>query len=168
MSRKPTPFAPRKHTSKIRPASAVATELRKLQRKGLKVVFTNGCFDILHKGHVSYLDRARRLGDVLVVALNSDASVSRLKGPDRPINGLRDRMEVMAALECVDFVVSFGEDTPLKTILKLRPDVLVKGGDWKPEQIVGSHEVLGWGGKVRSLRFIEGHSTTRIIEKARQ
>ncbi len=164
----PKTLAPRKSNTKIRPTSTVATALRKLQRKGHKIVFTNGCFDILHKGHVSYLDRARRLGDVLVVALNSDASVSRLKGPDRPINVLRDRMDVMAALECVDFVVSFGEDTPLKTILKLHPDVLVKGGDWKPEQIVGSHEVLGWGGKVRSLKFVEGRSTTRIIEKARQ
>ena len=164
----PATSAPRKNTSKIRTSARLATELRKLQRRGLKVVFTNGCFDILHKGHVSYLDRARRLGDVLVVAINSDASVSRLKGPDRPINGLRDRMEVMAALECVDFVVSFGEDTPLKTIVKLRPDVLVKGGDWKPAQIVGAHEVLSWGGKVRSLKFVDGRSTTRIIEKARQ
>ncbi len=140
-----------------------------LSRRGrAKAVFTNGCFDILHRGHVSYLEQARRQGDLLIVALNSDSSVRKLKGPSRPLNPLKDRLEVMAALESVDFVTWFGEETPLKLILKLRPDVLVKGGDWKPHQMVGGREVLGWGGRVRSLPYLTGRSTTRIIARARR
>jgi rfaE bifunctional protein nucleotidyltransferase chain/domain len=131
------------------------------------VVFTNGCFDLLHKGHVTYLERARRQGELLVVALNSDESVARLKGPERPLNRLADRLEVLAALESVDYVTWFEEDTPLELIRVLKPDVLVKGGDWPVERIVGASEVLARGGKVRSLPYIEGHSTTRLIEKAR-
>lgn len=138
-----------------------------LARQKGKVVFTNGCFDLLHKGHVSYLERARGLGDLLVVALNSDASVRKLKGSSRPINKLADRLEVMAALACVDYVTWFGEDTPLALIQLLKPKVLVKGGDWKPHQIVGSEDVLSWGGKVRSLKFVPGRSTTRMIERAK-
>ncbi len=131
------------------------------------VVFTNGCFDILHPGHVEYLEEARRQGRCLVVALNSDASVRRLKGKSRPVNTLADRQRVMAALECVDYVTSFEEDTPLELIRLLgrRIRVLVKGGDWKPEQIVGSGDVLSWGGRVKSLRFVAGKSTTGIVEK---
>ena len=145
------------------------TALKRALPDRRKIVFTNGCFDILHPGHVSYLEEARRQGDLLVVALNADASIRRLKGKDRPINPLADRMRVMAGLECVDYVTSFEEDTPLELIQKLGPkiQVLVKGGDWKPEQIVGSREVLGWGGKVKSLKFVAGKSTTGIVKKIR-
>jgi rfaE bifunctional protein nucleotidyltransferase chain/domain len=131
------------------------------------VVFTNGCFDILHPGHIEYLEEARRQGRCLVVALNSDASVKRLKGSDRPVNTLADRMRVMAGLQCVDFVTSFEQDTPLELIQLLgsRVRVLVKGGDWKPEQIVGGKEVLSWGGRVKSLKFVAGKSTTGILKK---
>lgn len=137
-------------------------------RKQKRIVFTNGCFDLLHPGHVEYLEQARGLGDFLVVALNSDESVQRLKGPTRPINCLADRKVVIAGLECVDFVTSFTEDTPLEIILKLKPNILVKGGDWKPDQIVGGPEVLSWGGKVKSLKFVDGKSTTELIKKARE
>jgi D-glycero-beta-D-manno-heptose 1-phosphate adenylyltransferase len=143
------------------------SKLRGLSGSKKKVVFTNGCFDLLHKGHVTYLEKAKKLGNVLVLALNSDDSVKRLKGPERPMNPLEDRMEVIAALESVDFVTWFEEDTPLDLIRLLKPDVLVKGGDWKPEQIVGSADVIAWGGKVRSLPYVEGRSTTQIIAKAR-
>jgi rfaE bifunctional protein nucleotidyltransferase chain/domain len=136
-------------------------------RKKKKVVFTNGCFDILHAGHVTYLERARKLGDLLVVALNTDASTSRLKGPTRPINPLEDRARVIAALESVSFVTWFDEDTPLSLIQKLEPDVLVKGGDYQVRSIVGYDEVKKRGGTVRVLPFLEGRSTTGIISKAR-
>jgi len=132
-----------------------------------RVVFTNGCFDLLHCGHVTYLECARKQGDVLVVALNSDASVKRLKGPERPINTLADRLEVIAALESVDYVTWFEENDPVHLIRLLRPRVLVKGGDWRPENILGSAEVLSWGGKVKSLPFVEGKSTTLMIQKSR-
>jgi rfaE bifunctional protein nucleotidyltransferase chain/domain len=158
--------APRRSDAKIKQPAALKRALA-TARKRRKVVFTNGCFDILHPGHVAYLEEARRQGDLLVVALNADESVSRLKGPARPVNPLEDRMAVMAGLECVDFVTFFGEDTPLSLILQLKPDVLVKGGDWKPSDIVGGPEVLSWGGKVKSLKFVEGKSTTRVIEKMR-
>ena len=153
--------------TKIVTLALLAKKVRALQRAGKGVVFTNGCFDILHFGHVSYLERARSLGDVLIVAVNSDASVRKLeKGPNRPINPLADRMSVVAALQSVTWVTSFREDTPLRLIKALRPNVLVKGGDWKPHQIVGGKEVIGWGGKVVSLKTIPGRSTTRTLEKA--
>lgn len=133
--------------------------------KGKKLVFTNGCFDILHRGHVSYLNSARELGDYLIVGLNSDASVKRLKGESRPINDEEDRKFVLENLKAVDFVEIFGEDTPLDLIMQVCPDILVKGGDWKPEQIVGSDFVLSHGGEVKSLTFIDGKSTTGTIEK---
>lgn len=139
---------------------------RLLARHRSGVVFTNGCFDLLHKGHVTYLEKARKQGKVLVVAVNSDASVKGLKGPGRPLNCLADRMEVLAALESVTFVTWFEEETPLNLIRLLNPHVLVKGGDWKPAQIVGSQDVLARGGKVKSLKFVPGRSTTQIIEKA--
>jgi rfaE bifunctional protein nucleotidyltransferase chain/domain len=132
------------------------------------LVFTNGCFDILHRGHVTYLAQARALGASMIVALNSDASVKRLgKGDDRPINSLSDRMSVMAALECVSLVTWFDEDTPLQRILESRPDVLVKGGDWPVEKIVGYSEVKGWGGQVHSVPFLHARSTTALVAKIR-
>jgi rfaE bifunctional protein nucleotidyltransferase chain/domain len=133
------------------------------------VVFTNGCFDILHRGHATYLAQARALGGSLIVALNSDASVKRLgKGDDRPVNTLADRLAVMAALECVSLVTWFDEDTPLQRILDARPNVLVKGGDWPVERIVGAPEVQGWGGSVHSIPFIHERSTTALLEKIRR
>lgn len=133
------------------------------------LVFTNGCFDILHRGHVTYLAQARALGAAMVVALNTDASVKRLgKGEDRPINPLEDRLAVMAALECVDLVTWFEQDTPLALILDCRPEILVKGGDWAPEAIVGATEVRGWGGEVHALPFAHERSTTTLIQRIRQ
>ncbi len=133
------------------------------------LVFTNGCFDILHRGHVTYLAQARALGASLLVAVNTDASVKRLgKGDDRPLNNLEDRMAVLAALECVSLVTWFDEDTPLARILEVRPDVLVKGGDWPVEKIVGYREVTGWGGQVHSIPFIHQRSTTALVEKIRK
>jgi D-glycero-beta-D-manno-heptose 1-phosphate adenylyltransferase len=132
-------------------------------------VFTNGVFDILHRGHVTYLAQARALGQSLVVALNSDASVRRLgKGDDRPVNALADRMAVVAALESVSMVTWFDEDTPLERILACRPDHLVKGGDWAPERIVGAREVRGWGGRVHSIPFLHQASTTGLLERIRR
>lgn len=135
------------------------------KNKDKRIVFTNGCFDIIHKGHVTYLNEAKKLGDLLVIGLNSDASVKRLKGPERPINNETDRQYVMSQLKPVDFVEIFTEDTPLNLILKVQPKVLVKGGDWKIEQIVGGKEVVENGGEVYSLNFVNGYSTTNIIHK---
>lgn len=132
------------------------------------VVFTNGCFDILHRGHVTYLAQARALGASLIVAANTDASVRRLgKGSDRPVNVLADRMALLASLECVSLVTWFDEDTPLQRILDCRPDILVKGGDWSVDKIVGAGEVTGWGGKVVSIPFIHERSTTALLQKIR-
>ena len=132
------------------------------------LVFTNGCFDVLHRGHVTYLAQARALGAALVIGVNSDASVRRQgKGADRPINTEQDRMAVLAALESVSLVVAFAADTPLDLILVCHPDVLVKGGDWQPENIVGSKEVLGWGGTVHSIPFLHQRSTTALLNKIR-
>jgi rfaE bifunctional protein nucleotidyltransferase chain/domain len=132
------------------------------------LVFTNGCFDILHRGHVTYLAHARALGACLVVALNTDASVRRLgKGAERPINALEDRMAVIAALQSVDLVTWFDEDTPLQRILEIRPEVLVKGGDWSPDRIVGAAEVRSWGGSVHSIAFEHQRSTTALLDKVR-
>jgi D-beta-D-heptose 7-phosphate kinase/D-beta-D-heptose 1-phosphate adenosyltransferase len=133
-----------------------------------KIVFTNGCFDLLHVGHVRYLQEARNLGDLLVVGINTDASVKRLKGPTRPIQNENDRAEILAALGCVDFTVLFEEDTPENLIKQVRPDVLVKGGDWKIEQIAGGDFVKSIGGQVFSLKFVEGKSTTSLIEKSQK
>jgi rfaE bifunctional protein nucleotidyltransferase chain/domain len=132
------------------------------------LVFTNGVFDILHRGHVTYLAQARALGATLMVAVNSDASVKRLgKGENRPLNSLADRIAVVAALESVQVVTWFDEDTPLALILSCRPDVLVKGGDWKPEAIVGTAEVRGWNGSVHSIPFEHHRSTTALLQKIR-
>lgn len=133
-----------------------------------KRVFTNGVFDVLHRGHVTYLAQARALGASLIVALNSDASVRRLgKGEDRPINLLEDRMAVIASLECVSLVTWFEEDTPLQRILEAHPDVLVKGGDWPPDKIVGGTEVIAWGGSVHAIAFQFERSTTAMLAKIR-
>ena len=132
------------------------------------LVFTNGCFDVLHRGHVTYLAQARALGAALVVGVNSDASVKRLgKGDGSPVNAQGDRMAVLAALESVSLVAPFDEDTPLNLILACRPDVLVKGGDWQVEKIVGAREVQGWGGKVHSIPFLHERSTTALLNKIR-
>ncbi|TAN78620.1 MAG: D-glycero-beta-D-manno-heptose 1-phosphate adenylyltransferase [Gallionella sp.] len=132
------------------------------------LVFTNGCFDVLHRGHVTYLAQARALGASLVVGVNSDASVKRLgKDGDRPVNPLHDRMAVLAALESVSLVAEFGEDTPLELILTCRPDVLAKGGDWQVENIVGAREVQSWGGSVHSIPFLHERSTTALLNKIR-
>ena len=130
------------------------------------LVFTNGCFDLLHRGHVTYLAQARSLGASLVVAVNSDASVKRLKkGAQRPLNTLADRMAVLTALECVSLVICFDQDTPLELILSVKPEILVKGGDWSPENIVGAKEVIAWGGQVHSIPFQFDRSTTALISK---
>ena len=145
--------------------STIPQALEKFRQK--KIVFTNGCFDLLHVGHVRYLQEARSLGDLLFVGVNSDASVKKLKGPERPLQNENDRAEILLALKCVDFVSIFDEPTPLELIQVVRPQVLAKGGDWKIEQIVGSDFVQSYGGSVRSLQFVQGHSTTQLIEKAK-
>lgn len=136
-----------------------------LHAEGKRIVFTNGCFDIIHSGHVRYLKDASNLGDILILGLNSDSSVKRLKGSERPINSEEDRLIVLSALEMIDYLVVFEEDTPLSLIEKIRPNVIVKGGDWSVEQIVGSDFVISNGGTVRSLPYHQGRSTTEIIDK---
>ena len=140
-------------------------EIDRLKSNGEKIVFTNGCFDFLHPGHARYLYAARQLGDYLVVAVNSDSSVRAIKGNVRPVQPQEVRTEMLAALECVDGVVVFDEEDPLKVIEYLMPDVLVKGGDWPKEQIVGRDTVEAAGGKVLSLPFARGYSTTNIIDR---
>ena len=151
---------------KIFPPQEISTRIASCARP---LVFTNGVFDILHRGHATYLAEARALGATLLVALNSDASARRLgKGADRPVNRLPDRAALVAALESVELVTWFDEDTPLVLIRASRPDVLVKGGDWQPENIVGAAEVRAWGGSVRSIPFRHQLSTTALLEKIRQ
>ncbi len=151
--------------SKLLSLKALQKQIQKDRKAGHKVVFTNGCFDILHVGHVRYLRKAAELGDRLVVALNTDASVHRLKGPERPLNLQEERAEVLAGLSCISYLVFFGEDTPEKTICALKPDVLVKGGDWKKKQIVGWEFVESYGGRVRTIPYVAGRSTTGLIDK---
>ena len=152
--------------SKICPPAQLTARAELLTRP---LVFTNGCFDILHRGHVTYLAQAAALGASLVVALNSDASVQRQgKGDDRPVNALADRLAVMAALGCVTLVTWFDEDTPLQRILDCRPEILVKGGDWPVNKIVGGNEVISWCGKVHSIPFLHQKSTTALLEKIRR
>jgi len=158
--------APPEFERKIRAPGELASAIESIARP---LVFTNGVFDLLHRGHVTYLARARALGAALLVALNSDASAARLgKGPDRPLNALEDRMAVIAALEAVDAVTWFDEDTPAALIEACRPDVLVKGGDWSVERIVGAREVLARGGRVHSIPFEHQRSTTRLLERIRR
>ena len=153
---------------KLLTRDAAARAVRAAHARGERIVFTNGCFDLLHLGHVRSLEEARSYGDRLLVAVNSDASVRRLKGRGRPLVPARQRAEVLAALACVDWVVVFREDTPLATIRALRPEVLAKGGDWSLDTIVGRREVEGWGGRVVRLREVPGIRTTRIIARAQK
>jgi rfaE bifunctional protein nucleotidyltransferase chain/domain len=154
--------------SKIMTPEALVSLVRRWQQAGEKVVFTNGCFDILHYGHVDYLHRAADTGHRLVVALNTDASVSRLKGPHRPLQNEASRSLVMAALECVSAVTFFDHPTPLELIRLLKPNVLVKGADYTLDQVVGAPDVLGWGGEVHTIPLSEGYSTTAIERRAQQ
>ena len=156
-------------TSSIESKIISRTQLPALRRRFLKlrkkIVFTNGTFDILHRGHVSYLEKARAAGDLLVVGVNSDSSVRSYKGPGRPVNPEKDRLFVLAALQCVDYVVLFSDSTPLNLIMKVKPDILAKGADWKLKDIVGAPEVMSWGGKVKRIQFVKGRSSTRVINK---
>ena len=155
------------YRQKIKTLGGAQKEVDRLKNEGKKIIFTNGCFDILHVGHARYLYMARELGDFLIVAVNSDRSVKSIKGSERPIINENERAEMLAALGCVDMTVIFDEDTPYEVIKKLVPNVLVKGGDWKEEDIVGSDIVKKAGGEVKSLTFIEGSSTTNIINRIR-
>ena len=151
--------------AKLLTPDAAADTVKVWKLQGKKVVFTNGCFDILHAGHVQYLEKAKASGDMLVVGVNSDASVKRLKGNDRPLVTAIDRCTVLAALEAVDATVIFDEDTPAEIIEKLLPNILVKGADWPIDKIVGAKTVLAHGGEVKTIEFLEGRSTTSIIER---
>jgi rfaE bifunctional protein nucleotidyltransferase chain/domain len=148
-------------------AAELTTLIGEHRRAGRSIVFTNGCFDVLHPGHVRYLTQARALGDVLIVAVNSDGSVRRLKGPDRPVNPVEDRTTLLAALECVDHVVVFEEDSPAKLIEAVRPDVYVKGGDYPPEMVPEAPLVRRLGGQVRTLGYVPDRSTSAIIDRIR-
>jgi D-beta-D-heptose 7-phosphate kinase/D-beta-D-heptose 1-phosphate adenosyltransferase len=151
--------------AKIRTRPEMAVERRKLREQGVRLVFTNGCFDLLHPGHVRYLEAAKRLGDRLLVAVNADETVRRLKGAGRPLTPLAERMEILAALAAVDYVVAFEEETPFEIIEEMVPDVLVKGGDWTPDRIVGRERVEREGGKVLSLPYAPGYSTSALIAR---
>lgn len=157
-----------KITKKVQDWSKAAKTVQKWQNNGLEVVFTNGCFDLVHFGHLAYLTEAAAQGQKLVLGLNSDASVARLKGAHRPIKDQKNRSYLLASLEMVDLVVLFEEDTPLELIQTIQPDVLVKGGDWSIEEIVGSALVLAKGGSVKSLTFVDGYSTTNLEQKIKK
>jgi D-beta-D-heptose 7-phosphate kinase/D-beta-D-heptose 1-phosphate adenosyltransferase len=152
-----------KTSGKIVSVSTLKKKVREARKRGMKVAFTNGCFDLLHSGHVSYLEAAARPGQILVVALNSDKSVRSIKGPRRPIVNQQGRCRVMAALGCVDFVTVFEEDTPYELIKRIKPDVLVKGADWKDKPVIGADIVRGLGGRVRLVKCVPDQSTTNII-----
>jgi rfaE bifunctional protein nucleotidyltransferase chain/domain len=145
----------------------IQSTLKLIRETNRQIVFTNGCFDILHYGHIDYLAKARELGDLLVLGLNSDKSTSRLKGPSRPINSENERAALLAALFFVDFIVIFDEDTPLNLIKKIKPNVLVKGGDYELSQIVGGEYVIAQGGRLTTIPFVNGFSTTNIINKSK-
>ena len=153
---------------KLKTWAEIEIIVKDLKTTGKKIVFTNGCFDIIHAGHVEYLQEAAGLGDVLIIGLNSDKSVKRLKGKSRPINSQVDRAKVLSGLETVSYIVIFNDDTPYMLIDHIKPDVLVKGGDWKPDEIVGADIVLANGGSVRSLSYKEGNSTSSIINKMKE
>jgi D-beta-D-heptose 7-phosphate kinase/D-beta-D-heptose 1-phosphate adenosyltransferase len=154
--------------NKILERNALKDKLEALRKKGKKIAFTNGCFDILHVGHVRYLREAKKTADVLVLALNSDSSVRSLKGEKRPLMNEKERAEILAALEFIDFVTIFEELTPLELINYLKPDILIKGGDWPEEKVVGREEIKKWGGRVAIIPEVEGKSTTNIVEKIRK
>ncbi|MCX5678224.1 MAG: D-glycero-beta-D-manno-heptose 1-phosphate adenylyltransferase [Candidatus Omnitrophica bacterium] len=150
---------------KIKTLDALRRIASRLRSENKKVVFTNGCFDILHVGHIAYLERARNLGGALVIGLNSDSSVRAIKGKDRPINKEADRAMVLSALYFVDYITIFPDPTPKKLIKTLRPDILVKGADWKAEDIVGADFVKSYGGKIVRIPFVKGYSTTSVLKK---
>jgi len=152
-------------SKKIKSAETLRRVRARLRREGKTVVFTNGCFDLLHRGHIRLFRKAKSLGDVLIVGLNTDASVRRLKGPSRPILPLRERQEVLAAVSDIDFLTSFSEETPRRTIAALLPDVLVKGGDWGSDRVVGRAEVEAAGGRVVIVPYLKGYSSSSIIGK---
>jgi D-beta-D-heptose 7-phosphate kinase/D-beta-D-heptose 1-phosphate adenosyltransferase len=152
------------HQQKVVTPATLLDEIAKAKAQGKKIVMTNGCFDILHVGHITYLEQAKALGHILVVAVNDDASVKRLKGDTRPVNALNARMEVLAGLSSVDLVAPFSEDTPEVLISAVAPDVLVKGGDWQIHQIAGGAGVLARGGEVCTIDTVEGYSTTKLIK----
>ena len=151
--------------NKIMSMENAKIQIKKWQNNDEKVVFTNGCFDVLHAGHIKYLFKAKSLGDHLVIGLNTDSSVRILKGKNRPLQDEQDRALILAALEAVDLVVLFDEDTPLEIITFLKPDILVKGSDYTIDNIVGAKEIVQWGGKVETIEFVNGKSTSLIIEK---
>lgn len=151
--------------NKIKKITQLKKIVKDLKSKGKKIVFTNGCFDILHYGHVKYLEKARRYGDILLVAINSDRSLKAIKGRGRPIVPGSDRAKMVAALEPVNYITTFNELTPLKIIQALKPDVLVKGGDWRREDIIGKNFVESYGGEVVRIPYIKGYSTSSIIKK---
>ena len=151
--------------SKIKSAAALAKVIARMKKQGKRVVFTNGCFDILHVGHVEYLSRARKLGDALVIGMNSDKSVRRLKGSGRPVNNQKDRAKVLSALGFVDHVVIFDEDTPEKLVRKLIPNILVKGADWKNKAVAGVDFLKERGGKIVFIPFVDGYSTTSLLKR---
>ncbi|MDA3813573.1 MAG: D-glycero-beta-D-manno-heptose 1-phosphate adenylyltransferase [Candidatus Cloacimonetes bacterium] len=153
---------------KLKTWDEITKIVKELKSQNRKIIFTNGCFDILHSGHVKYLAEAEELGDILILGLNSDSSVKRLKGNDRPINNEIERATVLSALSTVSYIVIFEDDTPYMLINHIKPNILVKGGDWKPEEIVGSDIVSSYNGEVKSLSFIEGKSTTDIINKMKE
>jgi D-beta-D-heptose 7-phosphate kinase/D-beta-D-heptose 1-phosphate adenosyltransferase len=150
--------------TKIKNLDVIARIAADARERRQRIVFTNGCFDLMHVGHVQYLQKARSFGDLLVLGLNSDASVRRLKGEKRPLINQDERAHLLAALDCIDYVVIFDEDTPLRLIAAVRPDVLVKGGDYTREGVVGHEEVESWGGRVELVQFVDGRSTSGIIE----
>jgi rfaE bifunctional protein nucleotidyltransferase chain/domain len=156
---------PRRLKDKIKTLDELTPIVQKAKSRSCSIVFTNGCFDILHSGHAKLLEQCRQAGDVLVVGLNSDASVRKLKGPERPIVAQGQRAEVVAALEAVDYVVIFDEPDPLQVITRLVPDVLIKGGDWTPETIIGRDTVEAGGGRVFAIPLMDGVSTTGIVKK---
>lgn len=154
--------------SKIIPRNKIVQLCDRLRRQKKTIVFTNGVFDIIHMGHVQYLSKAKALGDVLIVGLNTDASVKKFKGPDRPINKQADRAGVLAALEMIDYIVLFGEETPANVIRLVRPDILVKGSDYTLNEIVGSDYVQSYGGKVKRIKLLKGRSTSEILRRRRR
>ena len=150
--------------SKILTQNKLSPVVRRLKARGKIIAFTNGTFDILHLGHVTYLQKARASADALIVGVNTDRSVRTYKDPSRPVNPEQDRIKVLTALACVDYAILFNDPTPLKLIQKIKPDVLVKGADWAVKDIVGAREVLGWGGKVKRIPLVKGRSSTRVIK----
>ncbi|MHB1011490.1 MAG: D-glycero-beta-D-manno-heptose 1-phosphate adenylyltransferase [Desulfobacteria bacterium] len=160
------PGIPEDPSARVIPRRSVRALCARLRSEGKRIVFTNGCFDLLHAGHAHYLRRAAALGDVLLVGLNGDASVRRLKGEGRPVQKAADRAYLLASLSCVSYVTVFPEDTPARLIGEVMPHVLVKGGDWKGKKIVGSDVVRTHGGAVKTIRFLPGRSTTTILERA--